>query len=120
MRLPLIVLVLVLCAVPVCKALQLGASNKPRLARFSRLQNLGMGSEDTDATDPETVVQVVPAIEQESLVEEKEQQKDSSKIMVLGLNIKDPQDIISAVLITLIAYNTLDLAAYYLGKLINK
>jgi hypothetical protein len=114
MRLPLIVLVLVLCAVPVCKALQLGASNKPRLARFSRLQNLGMGSEDTDATDPEIVVQ------QESLVEEKEQQKDSSKIMVLGLNIKDPQDIISAVLITLIAYNTLDLAAYYLGKLINK
>ena len=44
---------------------------------------------------------------------------NDDKIMVFGLNLKDPQDLITIGLSTLIIYNTADLAVFYFNKLFN-
>lgn len=42
-----------------------------------------------------------------------------SGLSVMGYNLKDPQDLLSIFLIGVIAYNAIDLAVYFGGKLIN-
>jgi hypothetical protein len=49
--------------------------------------------------------------------EESQEDKNAGKIMVFGLNLKDPQDLITIGLTGLIVYNTVDLVMYYAGKL---
>jgi hypothetical protein len=55
----------------------------------------------------------------EGEVVEKEKESDEGKILVFGLNLKDPQDLITIGLSGLIIYNTIDLAVYFAMKLIN-
>jgi len=43
---------------------------------------------------------------------------DSGKIMVFGLNLKDPQDILTIFLVSVIGVNTVDLIMYYAEKLL--
>mmetsp|Transcript_9074 Transcript_9074/g.15040 ORF Transcript_9074/g.15040 Transcript_9074/m.15040 type:complete len:129 (-) Transcript_9074:283-669(-) len=43
--------------------------------------------------------------------------EESMKFMVGGLNLFDPQDILTVVLVGVIVYNTIDIAAFYIGKL---
>lgn len=47
-----------------------------------------------------------------------EAKNDSGKIMVFGLNLKDPQDILTIFLVSVIGVNTVDLIMYYAQKLL--
>lgn len=63
--------------------------------------------------------EAMPSTDSNTSLTESDEEKKTKGPVIFGYCLTDPQDLISIGLITVIAYNALDILFFYVGKLFN-